>query len=133
MPFNNQINYTAGGTIAPCRFIKGDTSADEQVLQGSAGSACLGITQEGMKGTPGLAGSDTTIAAIAGDQIRAFGLGDNCLLECGAAVTRYDLLKSDSTGRGITASATDECGAVALQSGAGAGSKIRVQILNRKA
>jgi hypothetical protein len=133
MPFNNEISYRANGTIAPCRFVVIDTTADERVIQASAATTELvGISQEGQKRTPGLAGSDTTIAAEAGDSLRVHGLGNDCLLTLGGTVTRGDLLTSDANGQGITASAGNFVGAIALQSGT-SGVKIRVQVVQMKA
>jgi hypothetical protein len=130
---NNEISYRAGGTIAPARFVQPDTTADEQCLQGTAGSKCIGISQVAQKGTPGLAGSDTTVAALVNDQIQIRGgSGNDAMLTYGGTVAAGDFLKSDSTGRGITASSGDEIGARALQAGV-VGGTYRVIILERKA
>lgn len=133
--FNNQPVFKANGTIAPSVFVKIDTSADGYVIQATDGSSshgdvAIGISQPGMKRPPGVAGSDTTIAAEAADPILVYSLGDVCLLTFGGTVTRGDYLKSDANGKGITASTTaDNVGAIALQSGT-SGTKGLVQIVN---
>lgn len=129
MARNNELSFKAGGTITPCRFVKGDTTADEQVVVAAANTdVIIGVAQEGMKRAPGLPGSDSTIAAESGDLVQVHSLGNDCLLECGGTVTRFDYLTSDSVGRGVTASTGNIYGAQALQSGS-TGSKIRVLVL----
>jgi hypothetical protein len=136
MAFNNAPVFRAGGPIAPMRFVAIDATADHQVVQAGVGGKPIGISQVGMKRTPGLAGSDTNIAAEAGDPIQVYTLGDDVPLTCGAAVVRGNMLKPDADGKGIpTAVAADNAGAVALESTSGTGVDvvIRVQILSRTA
>jgi hypothetical protein len=134
MAFNNAPVFRAGGTIAPMRFVAIDATADHQVVQAGATGKPIGISQVGMKRTPGLAGSDTNIAAEAGDAIAVFTLGDDVPLVAGAAVVRGNMLKPDADGKGIpTAVAADNAGAVALESAGAADVIIRVQILSRTA
>lgn len=130
-----QFPIRAGGTIIPARFVKWDTANDSQVVQAAANTDVIaGIATDAVKFAPGLTGSDNTIAAQVNDAIKVFRNTDLCLLETGGAVTRGDLLKSDSVGRGVTATATgtDEVGARAMQSSTGAGIKIYVECLCRK-
>ena len=65
---------------------------------------------------PAAAGRAASIAE-SGEQTHAI---------CGAAVTRGSELAADATGRAVAAASGDEVGAVALESGTGAGSIIRV-------
>jgi hypothetical protein len=130
MALNNMFPVRANGTIAPAVFVKMDTSADAMALQSTAGARIIGISQPGMKRAPGLPGSDITIAAQQGDQIMIFGVGDVCLLTAGASFTRGDLLKSDGSGFGLTASADgDNYGAFAIESASGINVLVRVQVL----
>lgn len=116
--FNNQTPFKANGTIAPSVFVKIDTSGDHLVIQATAGSRTIGISQQGMKRAPGLTGSDTTIAAQAGDALMVFTWGDDAPITCGGTVTAGDLLKSDANGKGVTSSADgDWVAAEALESG----------------
>ena len=133
MPYNNAVSFVCGGTVAPCSFVKLSAAADETILQAGAGDPVIGVVQEGMKRPPGLPGSDVAVAGEAGDTVLVFGLGDDCLVQAGAAITRGAYVKSDASGFAVAASATDEAAGVALQSAAGAGSKIRIQLIIRKA
>lgn len=128
---NEKPCFFANGTIAPCRFVKQDTTADDAVLQAGAGDEPVGISQEGMKRAPGLAGSDAAVAAESGDSLQLFGFGDMPLLEYGGTVTRGDWLKPDANGKGVTASANDIAGAKALKSGV-LGTKAPVIVLRTK-
>jgi hypothetical protein len=131
---NNAGQFRANGTIGPSKYITPDTTADNMVLQATAGQAPIGISQIGMKRAPGLPGSDVTIAAQVGDVVMVYALGDVTELVLGTGgCTRGDFLKSDANGAGVTATVvgTDEVGARALQSGT-AGQLVLVQILSRK-
>jgi hypothetical protein len=113
--------WRAGGTIAPSTAVKIDVTADNQVVQAGAGDKCIGISQEGQKGAPGLIGSDTTIAAQAGDSIQVIGPCRVALAQLSGTVTRGDRLASDGSGNLVTfdpATATSpEYVGYALQSG----------------
>ena len=132
--FNYEPSFKVGGaTIGPCLFCTLDTTTDEQVIQSVAGDLPIGVSQEGMRDTPGLTGSDTTVAARSGDTgMRVIGLGNEAMLTCGGTVKPGYLLKSDSSGRGISASSNDNYGAVALQAGT-TGVKIKVIVRPGKA
>lgn len=132
MALNNANNWLAGGTIAPCSFVKQSTAADNKVLQAGANERAIGITTEDQLIAPGTTGADTTIHATAGYQAKVFGLGDICQLIAGTGgFTRGDLLESESTGYGITAITNGvprKICAVALESAAAA-AKGRVMIV----
>lgn len=130
MSWNQGPKFRAGGTIGPSLFVKLDTTADNQVLQGTANSKLIGVSQEGMKRTPGLPGSDTTIAAEITDEIDVFGEGDVCMLTTGAAVVRGDWLQSDAAGKAIAAAGAGEhfVGAIALESAGAADVKIQAVV-----
>lgn len=133
MPRNNAQSWIAGGTIQPSVFVKVSTSADNTVLQATAGSSShgdqvIGISQAGSYDPPGFIGSATD-AARAGLPIEVFALGDVCLLLSSAGWTAGDYLKSDANGNGITSSTTgDNIGAQALSTVL-TGAYGRVQIL----
>lgn len=85
-------SYTAGGTVAPSRFVKAG-SADFEVIQATSGAAMLfGITEQ----VVGAGGAN----AAAGDRVDVI-KGDMAYLELGDTVTRGQLLTSDSIGRGV--------------------------------
>lgn len=131
MAWNQGPKFIAGGTIAPARFVMVSTAADNTALQATANAKLIGVSQEGMKRTPGLAGSDDTIAAEANDEIDVFGEGDVAMLTTGAAVVRGDWLQADAAGKAIAAAGVGAhfVGAVALESAGAADVKIQVQVL----
>lgn len=130
--------FVANGNIKPYRFVRADATAGEEgkVLQstdgsGSHGSSSIGISQEGSRLLPGI--TDTNYAAADEQELQVYTEGDECFLCVGAAVTYGDNLKSDSDGRGITASvAEDLVGAKALQTATAANELIKVMVtINR--
>ncbi len=123
--------FRSGGTISPCRAVKIDVSADRQVVQATASSKCIGIAQEGQKGAPGLPGSDSAIAALAGDQLQVIGPGRVALAELGSAVTSGDDLEADGNGRLVPATTTGVHNIVAraLEAGAATGMRINVFVM----
>jgi hypothetical protein len=127
----NGPKFRANGTIAPAVFVKIDVTADNMVVQATAGSKISGVSQEGMRRTPGLPGSDNTIAAVAGDEIDVFAPGEVCMLTAGAAVVRGDYLKSDANGLAVptTTGGTAFYGAEALESASGINVKFQARVL----
>lgn len=121
----------AGGNILPHTFVKPSATADNTGLQCGANEQMLGISQEGLRDAPGLTGA-SSYAAIDGDTVKIYGLGDICLLKAGSGgYTRGDRLKSDATGGGVPIAGTganQNVGAIALESAA-AGELGRVQII----
>lgn len=120
MAQNNGRSYIAGGTIAPCRFVKPSTSADNTVLAAGANERTIGISQIGTHDTPGLTGAGTQ-AASATNPIEVGNIGDIRMLELGGTVTAGDLIKSGAAGVGITSATSGATmqwvGAQALASG----------------
>ncbi len=152
MGLNNFSGFKANGTIAPSRFVVMDSAGDQLVLEAGGASVTvtggaisgtavpiLGVSQVGMKRTPGLAGSDVTIAAAQGDVIQLYGLGDIAPIQLGGTVIRGDLLSCNGStdGRALAVSQAagtflnTECGGRALQSGT-ANQIVLCQILSRK-
>ncbi|AWM38713.1 hypothetical protein GobsT_30960 [Gemmata obscuriglobus] len=118
----------AGGNILPARFVKRTgVSGEAVVTQCGANESPWGI---GPKGTRRMAltGWDDGFAAVAGDDVNVFGPGDDVApLELGGTVAVGDYIKSDSVGRGVSASTDkDRVGAQALEPGV-AGQLIRVK------
>ncbi len=111
----------AGGTIAPKRFVKMSTSADNTVLQATANDRCDGVSQQGQRDAPGLTGSDAVVAAAAGDQIDTYTPGDLCYVVAGASgCTRSVWVKSDSAGKATPVTTLAGSGSSAtLQNAAG--------------
>jgi hypothetical protein len=107
----------AGGSVAPARFVKQVTTADHQVAQCGAGDKVFGVSQAGTRRAP-YSTLDDGYAAITGEDIEVFGVGEKPMLELGGTVAAGDRLKADSSGRGVvTVTNLDEWGAVALVAG----------------
>lgn len=124
------FSMKSGGNISPSRFVKQDTSADNQVTQAGAGDKIFGISQAGVRRTP-YSSLDDGYCAISGEDVEVFGIAEKAvLLEIGGTVTRGDRLKSDANGKGVTTTSTgDEIGAVALVSGT-SGMLIPVEVIS---
>lgn len=129
---NTPANLMANGTIRPSRFVKGDITADFKCLEADANDEVIGVSMEGSNYPPLSDLVSTTNAATQGQYVKLYGEGDVCLLEAGAAVTRFDKLKSDADGRGVAIASSgttlQNIGARALQSAAAAGELILCQL-----
>ena len=97
-------NFTAGGTIHCSRVVTTTATAQgvAQVIEATSSAASQrpqGISFEGSRDTPGLTGSDVTIAARALEQVRVYQNGDTCWALVGSiAVTagsRVKVVSSD--------------------------------------
>lgn len=120
--------FIAGGTIHVGFAIKISTAADNTVLECSAAAdQAFGIAARGMRDTPGLTGSDNTVAANAADHIEVYGPGTVAPCLAGAAITRGSRV-SCGAGRVIAAVATSNILGTALESASGAGVEIQVYI-----
>ena len=121
-------NFLANGAISTSVFVEVDASSNNRCIQATAGAFCIGISQEGSQLAP-IPGASSLAATAADQEIQVYGLGEVCLLNAtSAGWTAGDRLKADSSGFGVTASASDYFGAVALEtlSGIGLG---RVQVV----
>lgn len=127
---NTGPRLVATGDIRPSRFVK--MSGENQGAEGSANAVLIGIAMESSNYPPLTDLVTTAIAAASGEYFKLYGDGDECLVEAGAAVTAGLRLKSDSVGRAVviatSGGATQQVGAVALESAAAVGDLIRVQV-----
>lgn len=136
MNFLHNTPAIATGTVNPSTFLIQDTTANFSVKAATApGSKIIGISQAGTRQAPGLidavGGTAPTVepAALAGEGVGIYNLGDVCLLTVGsAAVTSGDYLKNDGNANGIPATTGDYYGARAWQAGQ-PGDKIQVEVL----
>lgn len=129
MGFNNEISWKASNTIAPFSFVTIDPGFDEQLLQSVVGDMPIGVAGDAQKLTPGLPGSDTTIAAQSGDYLpRVYQLGDDCLIQVAGTVTPGNVLKPNGSGLAISGTVGDRYGAVAIQAGT-TGQRIRCIVM----
>lgn len=120
-------NYMANGNILPSVFVKADTTADNKVVEATAGSEIRGVSHEGTRNPPGTA-LDDTYCAIAGEPVRVYGIGETCWVTCGGTVAAGDHLKATTNGKAITASTGNLCGGYALTAGT-SGALIRCVVL----
>lgn len=131
MSLNYTPSFIAGGDVNPGRCVK-ISGADNQIIQCTAATdVMIGISRRAAADTPGLTGSDASIAARAGFACLIFGVGDVAPAVAGAAITRGVWLTSDASGRVITAPATANEGVigVALESASGAGVEIQILVM----
>lgn len=121
--FSDTPALIAGGTIAPFRFVKVSTAADDTGLQAAEATTTILGVSDGSTNGPTSANH-----AVSGDPITLQG-GDVVLVQCSGNITRGALVESDGNGKAQTATTTTGArfhGYVALQSGAD-GLIIRVQ------
>ncbi|MDE2101453.1 MAG: hypothetical protein KGL39_29680 [Patescibacteria group bacterium] len=124
-------SFMPNGSVTASRFVKLDaTQTGGYVLQCGAGDIITGVAQQGTQEAP-LVGLDSAFAGTQEqNEILVYTPPDTCTLEIGAAVSLGDFLKSDASGRGITAGTDgDWYGARAMQSGTAAGQLIRVEVI----
>jgi len=119
------LSLFATGTIEPSRFVTLSALSNFYCKQSGSGDKPLGISQEFSRLTP-LPGA-ATYAAVSGQEMGVYTIGQVCYLTCGTAITHGDFLKPDVSGQALNAASTDKYGAVALESGV-SGSLIRVQV-----
>lgn len=129
----NPSMLVAGGNINPCRFVKRDSSADHQGLEGSANAIVCGIAGESSRLAPLENYVTTNYHAIAGEPIRLHPEGDtDVLLEMVATCSAGDRLKSDASGKGTpiltTGTTIQHFGAIAEEACGIAGQKIKVRV-----
>jgi hypothetical protein len=113
--------FLANGTIGCSLFVVMDTTTSNAVDVASANSQFLiGISQEFADTAP-IPGA-TVNAAIAGEPIAVYSIGEICLLNATTAGwTAGDRLTSSATGAGVTASGSQYYGAVARTTLTGTG------------
>ena len=107
----------ASGNVSPMRFVHLVSSADNTAALAGAGESCFGISQMGTRNPP-YSTLDDGYAAIDGEDLEVFGVGETTLLEIAATVVPGDRLKADASGKGTPVTANnDEYGAVATRAG----------------
>jgi len=80
----------------------------------------IGVAENGPRTNPLTMGSTTLydgFAAISGEDVNIYGVGEVCMLRLGATVVPGALLTADSSGRGITATTGQHYGARAQMNG----------------
>ncbi len=119
---NPNGTFILTGDTLPTRFVK--QSGNFAAVQAGAGEQPIGISQQAVKNF------NSTLAGASGDPCGVYGESQECWLMLGGTVTAADRLKSDSTGRGVTAGSTEGSGAVALEGGSvGQLQRVRIEIV----
>ncbi len=129
MPMNDAPVYRANGTIAPASFAAADTSGPNLAVQAINGSLpIIGVVGDPQKRAPGLAGSDSAVAAELGDAVRIYSLGQVCTITlAGSVIAGQLLMPGNSAGGAVTATSGNYYGARATQSG-GSGARVQCQV-----
>jgi len=126
------VSYVVSGNVLPARFVQAVPNQEFTVYQADGTLPLVGIMNNGTYYAPGTP-ADNGYAGINGFTARVYGPPEEALLEIGAAVTAEQYLVSDASGRGIPGSLTStshqDFGAIALQTDANVGAKIRVQVV----
>lgn len=122
------VPLIAEGNIAPRRIVEKGTG-DFGCLQSDAtpGSPPLGISSEATRrgaNSP----LDDGYAAITGEHLRVYQLGELALLDAGAAVSAFDWVKPDANGRGVTASTGNYYVGQAVQAATASNQQILVKV-----
>ena len=139
----SQFRAMAAGTIYPCRFVSvnpvtADANSFKVIEDVVAAQNIVGVSQVGTTGFPMAATNDMgvtapTAAALAGQEVQVFGVGEECLIELAGTVNAGDLIKANATtdGKGVAAAlgtSGQQCvGGIALQYGV-SGEKIRMLV-----
>lgn len=136
-------SFLCSGNISPSRIVKLDPSNVGQVLQASANTdQPIGVAQAGTHlpnlniggssfddGYAGVAvASPPAVGQPTGTDITVYTVGDECMVEIGAAVSNGDPLMSDANGRAITATSTNQSVGRALMNGTTLGQLIRMYV-----
>lgn len=122
---SNQRSFRASANINTSRFVK--ISGPHTVAQCVANEQAYGVSHEGTQEAP-IPGV-TPLAASSGESCLVYGPGDNCEVECGAAVTAGAFVKPDANGRAITASANDKYSGQAINSTGAANQKLKITLV----
>jgi hypothetical protein len=110
---------TAAGNINTSRFLTRTTSADAEYTQATGTSVPLaGISSQSPRNNPYI-DDGNAYAAIAGENIRVYEMTSDmeAPLQLGGTVAAGDLLTSDGSGQGVTATTGQQYGAQALMKG----------------
>lgn len=113
----DQSGYVAGGNIHAAAFVKKSTTADNTILEATAGSKTFGIITKATDRPP-FPGLDTVYAAQLGESVRVHLEGEVCDLQISGTVAADDFLKPTTNGYGITTTTDkDWYGAQAIRAG----------------
>lgn len=122
------VPLIAEGNIAPRRVVMKGTG-DFGCLQSTAtpGSPPLGISSEALRRGPNSA-NDDGFAAITGEEIRVYQLGELALADAGNTISAWDFVKPDANGRIVTATTGNYYVGQATQAATASNQEILVKV-----
>jgi hypothetical protein len=117
-----RLSGLANGTIGCSTLVVIDTTTGNAFDQATGNAAFLiGVSQEYADTAP-IPGVTTTNAAVQGEVLAVYSVGEICLLNASTAGwTAGDRLTANASGQGVTASGTQYYGAIARTTLSGAG------------
>ena len=93
--------FRAGGNIYPASFVKIDPTADNQVVQATAATdKIIGVSQKGTDRAP-YNGLDSNYAAVLGEELLIYQVGETCWITTGGSVTAGDKLVATTNGAAL--------------------------------
>lgn len=97
-------SYVANGNVTVSAIVKFDSTAPFRVILAAAATdAMFGVSSESVDKAPIPQDTSTQYAAIAGEDLKVYELGDRCSLTTGTGgFTAGDAITSDGSGNGIT-------------------------------
>jgi len=138
------IAFTAGGTIYPSRLVyvpssSSLTTAGTVIQATAATNQVIGVSGVYQDSPPGLNPIAATIngvstvtgaAAVTGEVVWVYQVGDRCLVEIGSnSVSVGDPITADANGRGVTASGSNFYAGIALEPATASQTFIRMAVL----
>jgi len=111
------LSFVAVGNISPYRIAVVDSTAINAVKQSNAtpGKPPAGVVSGQTDGPAGTVFNTGGYAAIAGESVLVFQVGDRCLVEAGNTISIGDPLKPDANGRALTATSGTYIVGIALE------------------
>ena len=96
-------SYAAGGTVRVGRVVKAGASSEGAAVVTECGVSDqpVGVSQDGSRDAPGLTGSTVANAALIGEGLRVYGLGEICrvlIASAGLAITAGQRVKVVTSG-----------------------------------
>jgi len=122
---SNSRSFVAGADIEPSRFVK--ISAAHTVVKAGADEAVYGVSHEGTREAPIPGVSPLT--ASTGEPVLVYGPGENCEVDCGAAVAAGAFVKSNAAAKAVTAGDGDEYYAQAVSATTAADQKLKITLV----
>lgn len=104
-------NWSAGGTIAPFRFLTASSAGIKTAVQVTAATQkTIGVSNGNMLGPPGVTGSDTAVHANTSYPYALIVNGapqQEISVEMGGTVTQGSQVMADSSGKAVAATGTN--------------------------